>query len=198
MESFILLNLIVLWLVVLLLLGLVLLRRPESLSKGSAAAQQTTPLRGQLAPPFTAFLPDQQRVTHAEYLGHNTLFFLLSTTCPHCRNALPEIERVGERMRGRGWRVACVFQAEAEQAQAYAQELGLHLPLLIAPSARTSFAEDYNRSGGVPAFVSINTEGIVVHEGVVNRREEAWRAFVQEWHAYPILARPAALYRDQA
>jgi len=39
-------------------------------------------------------------------------------------------------------------------------------------------------------------ERVVIHKGVVNRRENAWRAFAQEWQAYPILARPAALYRD--
>ena len=47
------------------------------------------------------------------------------------------------------------------------------LPVLIAPGEIASFTRDYNRRGGVPAFVAINSSGIVTHEGVVNRREEA-------------------------
>jgi len=200
MEPFTVFNFIALWLVVLLLLWLSLrLLRERSIAQKAPAKRavpaEKKPLLGRHAPAFTAFTLDQQRVTHADYLGKETLFLFLGTTCPHCRNVLPEIERVGARLLSRGGSVACVFAADAKDARAYASELGLTLPILLAPKQESSFSEDYNRSGGVPAFVAVNSEGIVTHEGVVNRRQEAWRAFVNEWQVYPTLAKDPALYR---
>ncbi|MBV9691556.1 MAG: TlpA family protein disulfide reductase [Ktedonobacteraceae bacterium] len=200
MEPVITLNLIALWLVVLLLLWLLLRlirakRAADQAAVPALAPGKTEPLRGQRAPEFTAFTLDQQRVTHADYFGHETLFILLSTGCQHCRNVLPEIERVGQKLRQRGTQVALVFAASADKVRAYCEEMDLTLPVLVAPSESTPFVRDYNRSRGVPAFVAINSEGIVTHEGVVNRHEEAWRTLIREWQAYPILTKSATWYR---
>ncbi|HLZ64550.1 MAG TPA: redoxin domain-containing protein [Ktedonosporobacter sp.] len=203
METFLIFNLMVLWLLMLLVLSvsLRLLRwqhtQQATLARGAGASQaERGALKGKLAPAFTAFLLDGgQRVTEASYLGSQTLFLFLSTSCPHCRTIVPEIERIGARVLSKGGKVACVFAGEAEKTRAYCQELGLTLPVLLAPAETSSFSDDYNRAGSVPAFVAIDPEGIVAHEGVVNRREQAWRALVQEWQVYPMLAQSPALYR---
>jgi peroxiredoxin len=154
----------------------------------------TEPLLGTPAPPFAAWTLDQKLVSHADYRDHEALFIFLSTTCQHCRNAVPEIERVGEQLQRRGGKVALVFGETAEVARAYYEHLGMTLPVLIAPREITSFTHNYNRRGGVPAFVAINSSGIVTYEGVVNRREEAWRTLVHEWQIYPLLTKATALY----
>jgi len=203
MEPIILLNLIVLWAVVLLLLWLGLHPRPRAVggrqaSARTSAPKEAEPLLGQSAPDFVAWTLTHQHVTQDEYLGQGdlALFIFLSTTCPHCRNVLPEIERVGEQLLARGNKVAFVFGESAEKTQKYSQEMDLALPILIAPRDLSSFTSDYNRRGGVPAFLAIDSERKVTYEGVVNKREESWRTFVREVQAYPTLTRSAALYHD--
>jgi thiol-disulfide isomerase/thioredoxin len=204
MEQIVILNLIVLWGVVLLLLWLLLrlAQRPSVPSQARPASSlparvQAEPLLGQPAPAFVAWTLDHERVTQTNYLGtnHEVLFIFLSTTCPHCRNVLPEIERVGEKLRQRGGSIAFVFGEAEEKVRVYVESIGLDLPILIAPRELSSFTSDYNRRAGVPAFVAVNPAGIVTHEGVVNPREEAWRMLIQEWHIYPTLTKAAALYR---
>ncbi|HZR39228.1 MAG TPA: redoxin domain-containing protein [Ktedonobacteraceae bacterium] len=200
MESVIVFNLVVLWLIILLVLWLLLYSmRGQRTSIAAQSVSMREPasiesLQGTPAPPFAAWTLDQKVVSHTDYQGHETLFIFLSTTCQHCRNAAPEIERVGEQLQRRGGKVALVFGEAAEEARAYYEHLGMTLPVLIAPREITSFTRDYNRRGGVPAFVAINSSGIVTHEGVVNRREEAWRTLVHEWQIYPLLTRAPALY----
>ncbi len=200
MDSTILFNLVALWVMLLLVLWLLLRligRQQTAMASRNTAVQEPVvlePLLGTPAPPFVAWTLDQQLVSHADYQGYETLFILLSTSCPHCRNVVPEIERVGGKLQRRGGKVALAFGEPAEKVRAYYEKLGLTLPVLIAPIEVASFARDYNRRGGVPAFVAINSSGIVTHEGVVNQREEAWRAFVHEWQLYPLLTRAPALY----
>lgn len=204
MEQIIILNLSVLWGIVLVLCWLVLrlAQRLRTVGHANAAEPapprvQAEPLVGQPAPPFAAWTLDHERVTHTNYLGlkREALFIFLSTTCPHCRTVLPEIERAGERLRQQGGSIAFVFGEAEEKVRVYVESIGLELPILIAPKELSSFMSDYNRRGGVPAFVAVNPAGIVTFEGVVNQREEAWRRLMQEWHIYPTLTRAAALYR---
>lgn len=204
MEQIIIFNLIALWGVVLLLLWLLLrlAQRPGVADQSRSAASQPArvqaePLLGQPAPAFVAWTLDHERVTQTDYLGagREALFIFLSTTCPHCRTVLPEIERVGEKLRQRGGSIAFVFGEPEEKVRAHAESIGLDLPILVAPRELSAFTSDYNRRGGVPAFVAVNPAGIVTHEGVVNRREEAWRTLTQEWQLYPTLTKAAALYR---
>ena len=202
MEKIILLNLIALWGVALLLLWLYLRSgagraRQSQVAVPEAIPEKLEPLSGQAAPEFVAWTLDHERVTHANYLGlgRETLFIFLSTRCPHCRNVLPEVERVAEKLLARGNKVAFVFGESEESTRSYSEKMELTLPILIAPNELSSFTRDYNRQGGVPAFVAINSEGIVTHEGVVHKGEEAWRTFVRQWQAYPTLTRVAALYQ---
>src|SRR5581483_10779581 len=113
MNVVILFNLAALWVVLLLVLWLLL-----RLMKIQRAANRDTtvrepvpsePLLGTPAPLFVAWTLDQRLVSHMDYQGHETLFIFLSTTCPHCRNVVPEIERVGEKLQRRGGKVALVF-----------------------------------------------------------------------------------------
>lgn len=202
MEQIIILNLSALWGVVLLLCWLVLrlAQRSGTVSHTGSAEPprvQAEPLVGQPAPPFVAWTLAHERVTQADYLGSNreTLFIFLSTTCPHCRTILPEVERAGERLRQQGGSIAFVFGESEAKVRTYVESIGLEMPTLIAPKELSSFTSDYNQRGGVPAFVAINPGGIVTAEGVVNQREEAWRGLMREWHIYPTLSRAAALYR---
>ncbi len=204
MEQIIIFNLIVLWGVVLLLLWLLLrvAQRPsapgQARSAGSPPARvQAEPLVGQPAPAFVAWTLNHERVTQTDYLGsgREALFIFLSTTCPHCRTVLPEVERVGEKLQQRGGSIAFVFGEPEEKVRVYGESIGLDLPVLVAPRELSPFTTDYNRRGGVPAFVAVNPAGIVTHEGVVNQREEAWRMLTQEWQIYPTLTKAAALYR---
>jgi len=150
-------------------------------------------LQGKLAPAFTGFTLNQQRVTHADYLGQESSSVSLDLL-PHCRNVLPDIERVGAHCWVAARRSPASFIADAEKTRASCQECGLTLPVLLSPrrkppSARITIAQQR------AAFVAVNNEGIVTGEGMVHRQDEAWRAFVHLWQAYPILAKSAALYR---
>lgn len=205
MDTVILFNLVALWVAVLLALWLLL--RLIALPKAGKVDGSTRPvaglepaeidaLVGKPAPEFAAWTLDQRLASLEDYRGQEALFILLSTTCPHCRNVVPEIERVGEKLLRRGGKVALVFGESADTARTYYESLGLTLPILIAPKQTTTFTHDYNRAGGVPHFVALNRESIVIHEGVVNQRADAWRALVHEWQAYPMLAKSSALYRS--
>jgi len=59
-----------------------------------------------------------------DFQKHETLFLFLSTTCPHCRNVVPEIGAGGRKVTEAGWQSRLVFE-EPRNVGTYYESLGL-------------------------------------------------------------------------
>jgi peroxiredoxin len=99
---------------------------------GLAALNRRTP---GLAPDFA--VPDLagQAVRLSGLRGQVVLLNLWTTWCPPCREEMPSMQRLYERLKGRGFVLLAVSQDEAGKAavEPFVRDLGLTFPVLIDP-----------------------------------------------------------------
>lgn len=80
-------------------------------------------------------------------------------SCPTCQWCLPLLDRLHRRYRQTGASVVLVLQDPTEEAQEFAAEYGLTMPILIDPEPH-KVSEDYGIEY-VPTSFWINSEGVI-------------------------------------
>jgi peroxiredoxin len=131
------------------------------------------------APDFT--LPDLNgRTLRLSALQGNVIFLNLWTTwCPPCREEMPAMQLLHNRMRGKDFVMLAVSQDEKGRAavEPFVREMGITFPVLIDPEARLSHL--YGVTGYPETFV-IDRNGQVIRHIVGPDRwdtEAAYRYF---------------------
>jgi peroxiredoxin len=115
---------------------------------------------GQTAPHFTAWKLDGKEMTLANYAGQAVTFVFISPHCRPCRDEIPNLEALYPKAQKHGVELALVSDAGWEETRAFANELGVQLPLLVAPRERTSFLRDY-KALSTPSYCVVNAKGKV-------------------------------------
>jgi cytochrome c biogenesis protein CcmG/thiol:disulfide interchange protein DsbE len=125
-----------------------------SLGADAAAAP---PAVGDVAPDFTAVLPDGTPVSLAQYAGRPVWLTFGASWCADCRAEAPDIEAAYQRYRDQGLAVLGVFIDEsAADVTTYAGRAGLTFPIAVDQSE--SVAGRY-RTLGIPTHVFIGPDG---------------------------------------
>ena len=136
---------------------------------GLAALHRRTP---SLAPDFA--VPDLtgQAVRLSGLRGKVVLVNLWTTWCPPCREEMPSMERLYQRLRDRGFVLLAISQDEGGKAvvEPFVRELGLTFPVLVDPEHQVG---DRYEVWGYPESFIIDREGRVV-ERVIGPRD--WTA----------------------
>jgi cytochrome c biogenesis protein CcmG/thiol:disulfide interchange protein DsbE len=135
---------------------------------GLAALQHRSP---SLAPDFA--VPDLagQAVRLSAFRGQVVLVNLWTTWCPPCREEMPSMERLYQRLKDRGLVLLAVSQDEAGKAavEPFVRDLGLTFPVLIDPEHQVG---DRYRVWGYPESFLIDREGRVA-EHIIGPRDWA-------------------------
>lgn len=151
---------------------------------GMAALRGRTP---SLAPDFAVPDLDGQAVRLSALRGSVVLLNLWTTWCPPCREEMPSMERLYQRLRDRGFVLLAVSQDEGSKAvvEPFVRDLGLTFPVLIDPEHQVG---DRYRVWGYPESFLIDREGRVV-ERIIGPRD--WTAPAQIAALEALLAAPA-------
>jgi peroxiredoxin/outer membrane lipoprotein-sorting protein len=116
-------------------------------------------LNGKPAPPFTLKGMDGKSVSLSDLKGSVVVLDFWATWCPPCREGLPHIAKVATQRAADGVKVFAIDQQEdASQVQAFLQQTGLSLPVLLDPDG--SVNEKY-LADAIPETVIIDKTGTI-------------------------------------
>jgi peroxiredoxin len=133
---------------------------------GLAALHRRTP---GLAPDFAVPDLSGQAVRLSGLRGQVVLLNLWTTWCPPCREEMPSMEKLYQRLKDRGFVLLAVSQDEAGKAavEPFVRDLGLTFPVLVDPEHQVG---DRFNVWGYPESFIIDREGRVV-ERVIGPRD---------------------------
>jgi peroxiredoxin len=133
---------------------------------GLAALQRRSPA---LAPDFAVPDLSGQAVRLSGLRGKVVLLNLWTTWCPPCREEMPSMEKLYQRLRDRGFVLLAVSQDEGgkEAVEPFVRDLGLTFPVLVDPEHQVG---DRYQVWGYPESFIIDREGRVV-ERVIGPRD---------------------------
>jgi cytochrome c biogenesis protein CcmG, thiol:disulfide interchange protein DsbE len=133
---------------------------------GLAALQRRSP---SLAPDFAVPDLSGQAVRLSGLRGKVVLLNLWTTWCPPCREEMPSMEKLYQRLRDRGFVLLAVSQDEGgkEAVEPFVRDLGLTFPVLVDPEHQVG---DRYQVWGYPESFIIDREGRVV-ERVIGPRD---------------------------
>lgn len=133
---------------------------------GLAALHRRTPA---LAPDFA--VPDLagQAVRLSGLRGQVVLVNLWATWCPPCREEMPSMQKLYQRLKGRGFVLLAVSQDENGKAavEPFVRDLGLTFPVLIDPEHQVG---DRYQVWGYPESFLIDREGRIA-ERIIGPRD---------------------------
>jgi cytochrome c biogenesis protein CcmG, thiol:disulfide interchange protein DsbE len=133
---------------------------------GLAALQRRSPA---LAPDFAVPDLSGQAVRLSGFRGKVVLLNLWTTWCPPCREEMPSLERLYQRLQERGFVLLAVSQDEGGTAavEPFVRDLKLTFPVLVDPERQVG---DRYQVWGYPESFIIDREGRVV-ERVIGPRD---------------------------
>ncbi len=111
----------------------------------------------------------------SDYRGKVVFLNIWATWCPPCREEMPSMESLYQRLKGRGFEMLAVsIDREGEKAVSpFAAKYGLTFPVLLDPDGKT-----YRLYGltGVPESFIIDKSGVVIYKiiGPQNWMEKEW------------------------
>jgi peroxiredoxin len=170
---------LLLWIVVLfnLLMTLALIRHRN--------AAPPTPGRevlkvGQSAPGFTAETLNGEEVTLSTYAGRAVAFLFIGTHCSPCRTAIPTYEALRPKAMRAGVELILVSIDDVARTQAFAEELHVTLPVLVAPHTSNPFMDDY-KGTGTPFYCLVDAQSKVQSTGYPSPDWGEWKTLSESW-----------------
>jgi len=129
----------------------------------SARAQSffiENPLVGQMAPDFTLKTFNGEKVNMTKFRDNKSaILFFWATWCPHCREALKDLNKNRAQIEGKGIKVILVDVGEGEkEVRRYMERNKIGVTVFL--DQESSLADPYGIIG-VPTFVFVDPKGIV-------------------------------------
>jgi peroxiredoxin len=179
LEATLVVSSILLWLIVLanVFLTLALIRRLNAQSPQSEGLAS-----GTQAPDFEAESLDGDVTTLATFTsrGHNLALLFISTHCGPCRDLLTALAAKGAPARQADTELLVVSGDEREETKALMEELGLEIPVLIAPQKHHPFFPAYKISM-TPSYCLLDAQGKVQEAGIASSNGKSWQAITAAW-----------------
>lgn len=200
MDTLVIVNQLMLWIMVILLLLMVLKLARRSVqshvtqTQVQRAEKRFADIIGQPAPDFSTYTLEGESITRSERFGGKPLALVfMSTSCPHCRTAIPDLEITSFRARHTGIQIVPVISADLLETQQFVGDMSINIPVLVAPFAMSPWLEALNPEGFVPAYCYIGADGIIQSGGALHSQQ--WKDLTMEWQAMPVLRKPVSFYR---
>ena len=201
-TTFLSINLIAMWCVVLVNLLLTLravrwLRAGEEM-RARLAQLETAPLLpvGEPAPDFHARTLSGEPVRLADFAGRGVAFVFVSPQCGGCRRELPALGRLGPlATRRAGVELVLVSDRGAAETHDWLETIrhedgvDVTLQVLVAPPAFSDMLTSYNPRGLVPYFCLLDGQGVVQARDPLGMGE--WPSLRRAWEAVtPVRSTP--------
>src|SRR4030042_420699 len=113
------------------------------------------------APDFVFPGLDGKMVSLAEYKGKVVFLNIWATWCPPCREEMPSMESLYQRLKGRDFEMLAVsIDREGEKGvEPFAAKYGLTFPVLLDPDSKTKRLYGLT---GIPESFMIDKNGVVI------------------------------------
>ena len=127
-------------------------------------------IAGELAPGFVVTNLEGEPVSLEDYRGKVVLLNIWATWCPPCREEMPSMQRLAERLEGTDFEILAVSVDAATpggigwggniggDVPAFREEFGLTFPILHDPSGETA---DTYQATGLPESFLIGRDGLI-------------------------------------
>jgi peroxiredoxin len=132
--------------------------RPADLSRQSQAGETIAPTAGYFAPLFALKTTDGTDVSLKDLRGKNVLLVFVSSTCEHCQQELPDLEKFADLHRGQIPVLAVYNRESPSTLRDYGRQNNINFSMLIDQNG--SVFQDYKVSG-TPAHFLIDKSGII-------------------------------------
>ena len=124
---------------------------------GRGEAAQKAP-----APDFALTSVSGKTVSLKDFKGKNVILFFFATWCPYCREKIPGLTQNYALYQSQWIDVVLIDAGESQQkVESFAKKQGLSFDILLDKDSKVS--ESYGVMG-IPTFVLINKEGMIVDE----------------------------------
>lgn len=140
----------------------------------TSSPQLVDDLVGSTRPDYTLGSDTGARVSATEFDGQVVLVNFWATWCKPCREEMPMLVGLHDRLSGSGLQVVGVALDDVAQAREFAAGLGVTYPILVGATDVMAMVREYgNVSGVLPYSVLIGRDGIIrwTHLGVLDEAE---------------------------
>lgn len=131
------------------------------------------PFVGKKAPDFTLKTLQHNSVNMTQYReGKSAILFFWATWCPHCRDALKELNEGKYNLEAKDIKLILIDLGESEkQVGSYVEKHGINFDIFV--DVDSSLSEKYGIIG-LPTFFFVNREGIIqaVEHAIPDNYEE--------------------------
>lgn len=192
MEMLLLISLSMLWLVVLIMLALLfrVLRWIRASNEARVVELDETEIQeliiGAPAPEFKARTLAGQAVRLDDYEGRSVAFIFVSPACGHCRMEMPMLIKLAPLAKQNA---AVEIILVSDWGPAVTQQwldiihtednVDVTLPVLVAPTKKSDFLNDYNAGQMTPGFCLLGADGNVQTKGHIPSNE--WNKLKRTW-----------------
>lgn len=182
METFLLVNSILVWIVVLanLVLTLALVRRVNAIPATLTEIDSGLPI-GTPAPDFSLQTLAGQTVTLANFTSRPTTFVFVAPHCQPCHELLPSLKTVAQDARAAGTPLVLVSDGGKSETEEMMQALEGQVEVLLAPRFESTLFTDYHINM-TPSYCSLDEKGVITGTGSPNRSDSGWQYLLTTWN----------------
>jgi peroxiredoxin len=128
--------------------------------------QDNTPtaeeLMGQIRPDFSLGSITGEILTAADFDGQVLLVNFWATWCAPCREEMPMLSDLHERLAPQGFQVLGIALDDVQQARDFIEEMDIHYPVMVGGADVMTVGVMYgNRAGLLPYSVLIDRQGVI-------------------------------------
>jgi thiol-disulfide isomerase/thioredoxin len=136
------------------------------LSEDPLPALDTTPTAGELLgttrPDFSLGSTTGDVLTAGDFDGQVLLINFWATWCAPCREEMPMLSGLHERLAGQGFQVVGIALDDVQQARDFVEEMGIGYPIMVGSTDVMATGRSYgNRAGLLPYSVLVDRQGII-------------------------------------
>jgi peroxiredoxin len=132
-------------------------------NEGPGRMVESGPRIGEVAPDFKLSALDGKSVRLADYKGRVVFLNIWASWCPPCREEMPSMEALHNKMKGRPFEILAVSidQGGKETVESFTAQFGLTFPVLLDPEGKT-----YGLYGltGVPETFIVDKNGVIIQK----------------------------------
>ena len=117
---------------------------------------------GQARPDFSLGSTTGEIINASDFDGQVLLINFWATWCVPCREEMPMLSALHERMTGQGFQVLGIALDDVQQARDFVDELGINYPNMVGGADVMATGVLYgNRAGMLPYSVLVDRQGII-------------------------------------
>lgn len=177
METFISLNLLLLWLVVIFitLITFALIRKVNNIDSKYITSNIETLTSGDVVPGFEIETLDNVTISLDDFSGIKLLMVFIAPNCSPCREQIPLLDKIYMNLQSNDIKMIVISLANQEETSKFVSEVNMQSPVSVAPPENNKLAELY-KIPGTPSYYLIDSHNQIIQGGFF---DDSWNNLVK-------------------